>query len=348
MKNKFLLIAILILTALAAFLIRLNFIKYQQDISVVTQPTLEALEIKTVDITKQSLEKNENLRKATLLIQENKLAEARVILGEVLKTENDKNIRSIADITLADTYFIDNQVDLAAESMARIGAETSYPSSTRAFALTTIMQQYYGTKNTNLLKVFGDLENKNLAYIIESAHRQIVALHPMGLSVAYLAGADMKRFADNSKTIYDEAIIKIDNDIVFQDKGQGSNFIVPNTIIAKANLMVKGEKLGYTTQNEVIKTYKEAITSAKVKLQTITAQFAILNYMNYLGKHQVGNEEYINEALVTLEKETLAPMVVSYLARPAIYKDMSGIMAISKVNKNYENFFLKYVPAPKE
>jgi hypothetical protein len=170
----------------------------------------------------------------------------------------------------------------------------------------------------------------------------------MGLSVAYLAGADMKRFADNSKTIYDEAIIKIDNDIVFQDKGQGSNFIVPNTIIAKANLMVKGEKLGYTTQNEVIKTYKEAITSAKVKLQTITAQFAILNYMNYLGKHQVGNEEYINEALVTLEKETLAPMVVSYLARPAIYKDMSGIMAISKVNKNYENFFLKYVPAPKE
>ena len=345
MKNITQVIIGIIVITLGIFAYRIYSIN--KEIAVVAIPeATDVTQVDTQDLTKVALEKNQSLREGVRLIQENNLEAARVVLNQAVANETDPSVKSVADLTLAETYFRDNQPDLGAENMLRVGTDTSYPSSTRAFALLTIVQQYNGTKNVELLKVFGDVEKNSLPFIIEGAHRQIVQLHPMGLSVAYLATRDMARFSTEAKTIYDEAIIKIDNDIAFQNKGQGSNYIVPNTMIAKANLMARAEELGFATRIQVIEAYKQAITTAKEKLQTTTAQFAILAYMNYLGKNIVENQTLIDEALTIMEGEVLTEMVINHLDRTAVFTDWPGIFAIGQVNEAYLNYFSTYVPIP--
>ena len=158
----------------------------------------------------------------------------------------------------------------------------------------------------------------------------------------------MDRFADKAEVTYNEAIQKIDADIAFQNKGQESNHLVPNIMIAKANLMAKAEGLGFASRKDVVTAYKEAITTAKEKIQTTTSQFAMLQYMNYLGKDVEENKVLIDEALTILEAEKLTEMVVNHLAREEVVYEWPGIIAIARVNQAYVTFFSQYVPVPQQ
>ncbi len=349
MKSPVFIAIVLVLIAVVVFAARLFLL--DREITMQAVPPAQTEEGNNdgfVDITKQAVETNSDLQEGIRLIENGRFADARVYLQKAVETETDPNTKSVADLTFASTYFRDNQPELAAENLLRVANEPSYPSSTRAFALTTIVQQYNATKDISLLKVFGDTEEFNTSYLLQGAHRQIVTLFPMGLSVAYLARIDMDRFADKAEITYQEAIEKIDADIIFQNKGLESNYLVPNIMIAKANLMAKAEGLGFEDRREVIKAYKDAITTAKEKLQATTAQFAMLQYMNYLGKNVEENTVLIDEALAIFEAEKLTEMVVNHLGREEVVYEWPGIIAIARVNEAYVTFFSQYVPVPQQ
>ena len=346
MKSPAFIAIVLVAIAIIIFAVRLLLLQNQISTEAIPVPTQD--ESGFVDITKQAVESNSDLQEGIRLIQDGRFADARVFLQKAVETETNPDTKSVADLTLASSYLRDNQAELAAQNLFRVASEPSYPSSTRAFALTTIVQQYNATKDISLLKVFGDTEEFNTSYLLQGAHRQIVAIYPMGLSVAYLARIDMDRFADKAEVTYNEAIQKIDADIAFQNKGQESNHLVPNIMIAKANLMAKAEGLGFASRKDVVTAYKEAITTAKEKIQTTTSQFAMLQYMNYLGKDVEENKVLIDEALTILEAEKLTEMVVNHLAREEVVYEWPGIIAIARVNQAYVTFFSQYVPVPQQ
>ena len=296
----------------------------------------------TKDITKEALQGNEALRSARILTESKKYKEAREILISALEKEKNPDVKSIIDLTLAGNYLTTKEYATATRELLKVGKDVSYPNTTRAFALTTILQQYSGTRNLELLKVFGEVDKNDINKTLESAHRQIVSLHPMGLSVAYLARIDMKKDTKNANKIYSDAITKIDNDIIFQNRGEGSNYIVPNIILGKISLMTDAEKLGLASSTQIIATYKEAIKVAKEKLQIITSQFAILNYINYMGNNAASFGKEIDEVLAILEKESLTEMVITNLSRDNAKDSWKGITNIVSNNKNYEKYFKQF------
>ena len=298
-----------------------------------------------IDYTKNALDSTPDLKSATDLISQNRYLEARPILEKVISQSKDSGTKSIADLSLASSYFSDRQIATATKELVRVSEDVTYPKSTRAFALTSILQQYNGTKNPELLDVFGKVTEANQSDLLEIAHRKIVNLYPMGLSVSYLARADIGRSSalEEKKRIYDDAILKIDNDIAFQNKGLGSNYIVPNTIMAKGKLMAYAETFGLATSSEVIAAYRQAITVSKEKIRPTSAQFSILNYINYLGLSQKNNNlDLIEEALIILEKESLTEMILNNLSRNNAKEDWIGINNIVKTNEKYKKFFNQF------
>ena len=334
-----------IITALIALIVisaSILYFTYNKNVNKLSGTARDTSVAVQKDITKQAIDSNEAIKNSKLLSDSKKYKEAREVLAAGLAQEKNSEVKSIIDLTLASNYLSTKEYATATRELLKVGKDVSYPNTTRAFALTTILQQYSGTNNIELLKVFGEVDKDNINKTLESAHRQILSLHPMGISVAYVARIDMKKNPEKAAEIYSEAITKIDNDIIFENRGDGSNYIVPNIILAKLSLMINAEKLGLATSSEIIATYKDAIRVSKEKLQIITSQFAILRYINYMGNNAASFEKEIEEALNILEKESLTEMVINSLSRPNAKDSWKGIVNIVSKNKNYEKYFKQF------
>ena len=174
---------------------------------------------------------------------------------QALAKSNNASTTAIIDISKAYVYFMMNDNNNALESLTRIGNTVTYPAIVRAVALNRILLQYNGTKNKDLLKVFGaDVSTATDTYSLQlKAYTQIYNIYPLGGPVAFLAIDGIKNTTDINKIkqIYNDAILKIEADILYQDRGVGSNYIVPNLILAKIRLMKEVVKYSIVTKEDI-------------------------------------------------------------------------------------------------
>lgn len=252
---------------------------------------------------------------------------------------------AIIDVSRASVYFMMNDNSNALESLIRIGGTANYPAIVRAVALNRILLQYSGTKNKDLLKAFDtDVSNATDTYSLQlKAYTQIYNIYPLGGPVSFLAIDGIKNTTDINKIkqIYNDAILKIEADILFQNRGIGSNYIVPNLILAKIRLMKEVIKYDIVKKEDVYKEYERAIDEAKIKLQNITESFAALEYLDYLSINN-GDKDKQFYAFNLIRTKPLPEMVQTNLKSKNSKLDWSGIVKYMSVNKEAKEYFSKY------
>ena len=264
---------------------------------------------------------------------------------QALAKSNNASTTAIIDISKAYVYFMMNDNNNALESLTRIGNTVTYPAIVRAVALNRILLQYNGTKNKDLLKVFGaDVSTATDTYSLQlKAYTQIYNIYPLGGPVAFLAIDGIKNTTDINKIkqIYNDAILKIEADILYQDRGVGSNYIVPNLILAKIRLMKVVVKYDIATNEDIYTEYERSINESKIKVQNITESFATLEYLDYLVATN-GDKDKILYAFNLMRTREMPQMVQTNLKSKNSKSDWPGIVKYMSTNKDAKEYFGKF------
>ncbi len=305
------------------------------------------------DIVKLTISKVPEYEEAMMLAKQKQYQQALDKMDVAMSKADTVETRSVIDISKSSIYFQMGDNKTAVKEMKRIGEDTTYPASVRASALNKIMSQYRGTKNPELLKAFGSaVQSATNTHDIElKVYTQINSIYPSGIAVSFLAIEDIKKLSSKEeakkmsskeevKKIYDQAALKIERDILVQDRGVGSNYIVPNLILAKTRLMKEAAKYEVVINQDIYKEYERAITESKAKLDPITESFSLLSYLDFLSSSN-GDKDKMLYTFNLIRLSDLPVMVQSNLKSKDAKANWPGIIKYMSNNKDAKQYFGK-------
>ena len=350
-SNQKLKIILLIVVVIAIITVPYYIINYQNKN---TEGVVDNNKQQNKDIVKLTISKIPEYEEALLLAKQKQFKQALDKMDLAMAKADSIETKSVVDISKSSIYFQLGDNKKAVEEMKRIGDDTTYPASVRASALNKIMSQYRGTKNPELLKAFNEeVQKATSTHDIElKVYTQINSIYPSGIAVSFLAIEDIKKLSNKEeakkmlnkeevKKIYDEAISKIERDILVQDRGVGSNYIVPNLILAKTRLMKEVVKYEVTTSQDIYKQYERAITESKAKLDPITEAFSLILYLDYMSMSNADNDKMLY-AFNLIRTSEMTQMVKTNLKSKDAKANWPGIVKYMSNNKDAKQYFSKF------
>lgn len=267
-----------------------------------------------VDLVKEALDGNDQLKKIREALIAKKYQEAIDVSNEVLKTSNSDIDRSIAESSIALAQFGLKDYQAGVVTYYSVFNNEKYPVTTRAAALSNILQQYRGSLDKKLLQVvLPNVASLSSEQIYNTIYRKIYDVYPTGISSAWvgrMALASIDRYnAGAALSVYNEFSQKIDKDIAIQSQGISSAYIVPNTYMAKARFMnFAYTRFKISSVEEISLTYEKAANLAAARSDVITQQFALLEYVDFLGRQN--NVEKAEEVFKVFISQTIEELVI--------------------------------------
>lgn len=170
-----------------------------------------------------------------------------------------------------------------------IANDKSLSNITRAYAMTQITQYASGYSDNNLLKVFfaGDeykkLSNTELRLQV---NQKILEIYPFGIASARVARFELMKTPSTTtaKTMYDKYISDIKINISNFTGVDGLSHFIPSTYLNTAFFLVDAKKYGVSNEAEIRSYYDKAYSTSIADQNTVTAEFTLLSYANYLLK----------------------------------------------------------------
>ncbi len=268
--------------------------------------------------------------------------DAAVAKLEELKNDSESIAeKSVVDMDIAAALFQKDPI-LGAQRYAEIKNNTEYPQITRGTALLQVYLQLVGTGNVELARPFLTPEEFTEYSIIPGGIRleiasQMHALFPFVTAGIVLAvneiseydpgfpnstGEHIKELDVEAERIYDKYLSLFDSSIAFLERNESMRQYIPNTYLGKANFLADLDRNGYVfertdVKKEAAKAYEEGLARARAQGATITEQFILARYANYLlAISETVKAETLVRALMALPR---VPMLKEYMAsnRPA-------------------------------
>lgn len=295
-----------------------------------------------VDLVKEALEGNEKLREVREALIAKRYQEAIDISEEVLKTSSSDLDRSVAESSIAVAQFGLKDYQAGVVTYYSVFNNEKYPVTTRAAALSNILQQYRGSLDKKLLQtVLPNVTSLSSEEIHNTIYRKIYDVYPTGISSAWIGRMELTSIDRyNTKaalSIYNEFSQKIDKDIAIQSQGVSSAYIVPNTYMAKARFMYFAyTRFKISSAEEISLTYEKAANLAAARSDFITQQFALLEYVDFLGRQN--NVEKAEEVFKVFTSQTIEELVIKNFTAGDIKVNWPGLAYLYTKSKLIKDF----------
>ncbi len=303
------------------------------------------------DLVKEALEGNVLLQQVrdALLVKE--YAKAIVLSKQVLTVSNNTLERSVAESSIAQAQLQLYEYKNGATTYYSIFNNQEYPKTTRASALNNILQRYRGTFDKELLKpVLPNYASLSSEEIYDTLYTMIYSVYPTGISSAWVGRMELSKInkynTSTAQDIYNEFLEKIDKDITFQSQGIASAYIVPNTYMAKARFMnFVYTKFGLSSIEEISVTYEKAANLASARSDFITQQFALLGYVDFLGRHN--DIKKAEEVFKLFSSQKIEDMVIQNFKQGDVKATWPGLAYLYTKSKVIKDFVDKNIPQQK-
>jgi hypothetical protein len=359
-KNKrlFVLIIVLFTISMVAFVM----IKSGQraPVSTSTIPEEKPQEKKLDYDWAQVVQETPEYTEARALTQSGQYDAAVSKLQELMDSRSEVAEKSVVDMDIAAVLFQKDPIE-GAERYAGISSNTEYPDVTRGTAFLQIYLQFVGTANPELVRPFftpEEFEKYGSAYggLRLEVARRMHHLFPFVTAGAVLARQELLDYDltfPESKTkpiaelnieaerIYEKYFGIFDSNIAFLERGEAMRQYIPNTYLAKANFLADLDRNGYVfarvdLKKETVGTYEEALTRARAQGATITEQFILSRYVNYLLAIK---EDTKAETLVkVLIASPVTPMFKGFVPTERARLDMPFFVAYATKNADLKTY----------
>lgn len=252
------------------------------------------------------------------LIQEGSVAEGIELLKKSKEETQNLGTKAVIDITIAQAT-IDLSRKEAATNYIGVYRNEEYPPISRAYALLMIAQYSQGFSDSSLLKEYfsqnPEAQNWNTKRLLYELHKDIFELYPYGISASYILRHDLEgrdSVTEQELERINDYIKIIDTNIQFLKASTGMKSIVPNTMLSKALLFQELEDKKIQIPSSIQSVYEEAITYTSVEKQSVSQEFMIVNYSNYLLHN--GNREQALSLLKELFSKPVSKMLEENLS----------------------------------
>lgn len=295
-----------------------------------------------VDLVKKALDSNEQLKQVREALIAKKYKEAIDISEEILKTSSNDLDRSVAESSIALAQFGLKDYQTGVVTYYSVFNNEKYPATTRAAALNNILQQYRGSLDKRLLKVvLPDANSLSSEQIHNIIYKKIYDVYPTGISSAWVGRMALNNIdRDNTGaalSIYNEFSQKIDKDIEVQSQGISSAYIVPNTYMAKARFMnFAFVRFNISSVEEISLTYEKSANLAASRSDFITQQFALLEYVDFLGRQN--NVEKAEEVFKIFLSQKTEDMIIKNFTTGDIRVNWPGLAYLYTKSKLIKDF----------
>ncbi len=257
---------------------------------------------------------------------------------------SDIKIKSVIDVALAGLTVKTDTIG-GVKEYKNIYNNILYPSSTRAYSLLRVTQFYNGERNVKILENFynspEEYITKSSEDILFDMHTKIYKMQPFALSTIYLATYELSKSdksTTSAKAINDKYFYLIDGNIEEIGKFSGTRHLQPNSFLSKANYMNLFKDYINFKNEDIEKAYEQAISSSVIEKSTITEEFSMLAYANFLSSH---NKDKSIEILTLLFSKPLSKMIQTNLSGDVEKAKLrySGVYKLSTENPAVKNMF---------
>lgn len=308
------------------------------------KPTTPAVQTTNTpkDLVKEALDGNQSLREVRDAFLAKDYQKAISLSNVILKDSDNIVDRSIAETTIAQAQFILRDYTNGAVTYFSIFNNSQYPKTTRASALSNIVQQYRASLDRDLLKVvFADIDSMSQDEIYNAVYQMIYDVYPTGISSAWVGRVTLSKIDRSDGSLasetYNQYLKKIDQDINVQSQGTASAYIVPNTYMAKARFMGFAYKqFNLSSVDEISATYEKAADLAAARADTITQQFALLEYIDFLGRqNEVAKAEAVFKIFASQKVENA---IIGNFKQGDIVQNWPGLAYLYTKSKLIKDF----------
>lgn len=187
----------------------------------------------------------------------------------------------------------------------------------RAYAMTQLSQYAVGDGNMNLLRVFfknpEDIKKMTPDEIKLTINHRILETYSMPLAMANVMRLELKKepTADKARLLQDIYISKINQLNAGFSEIDGLSHFLPATYLAMSDFYRRSEAVGVSSSTEVRSSYDKAYGESVVRNQTITKQFVMLHYADYLLSKKMTKEA--ETVLSQFIQDNLTEMIVKNL-----------------------------------
>ncbi len=257
-------------------------------------------------------------------------------LDELAKKESDKEKAEVLALYAASSLInLDRKAGV--EYYSKIANDITNSNLNRAYAMTQISQYAAGDANPEFLKVFFSdpsvyikmSQNESKLFI----NKKILELYPMNIALSNVARLELKKSPskENAKKLYDTYIPQIASTTLYFDGAEGLSHFSPQALLGTSYFLRDVEVYGVSSTTEVRAYFDQAYVSSLRHNQTITKQFILLGYADYLLSKKL-NKDAVT-VLVQLDREALTPMVSGNL-KTTKGSEYPNLLSFTKTSAN--------------
>ena len=264
-----------------------------------------------------TLKQRQDVAQAITNLETNNSKELFATFDSLAKNEKDKSLAQSLKL-YAGASLIGVDRNAGAEYYMSVAKDLNNKPFVRAYAMTQIARFASGDGSTKNLSLFfattTDIVNMSKDNIFLTVNKKILETYPMPGASAVVAKLELRnnKTKENALLLRDLHMNTIVTGVEYFSKVEGLSHFVPGIYLSTAQFLAEAETVGGATTTEVRSYYDKGYKESVSQGQSITKQFIMLSYINYLlSKELKEDAEVVIRAFIA---EPLTSMIVTNLS----------------------------------